>query len=113
MLREAEDRRRERTTRHAMRNMVAAISMAAEVLEGGELEEPVRRRLEHTIFVEATRLRCLLEETAAALQSVHHDGRRAVPDHSNGSAPDAPVPPVTRIFGETDVDHHQQKAKHA
>ena len=106
-------RRRERSTRHAMRNMVAGISMAAELLEEGDLEEPVRRRLEHTIYLEAVRLRGLLDETSATRRATHHDGGPTVPDHTHRSAPDSHVPPVIRIVGETDVDHRQQHAQHA
>lgn len=75
--------RRERADRHALRNMVAGISMASELLEEDDLEEPTRRRLEHTIHVEAMHLRRFLDEsTAPPLVDHHHhdhDGSLSVP----------------------------------
>jgi hypothetical protein len=110
---EDEVRSRERTTRHAMRNMVAGISMAAELLEEGDLDEPVRRRLEHTIYVEAVKLRGLLDDTSAARRAAHHDGSPTAQDQTHRSARDSHVPPVMRIVGETDVDNRKQHAQHA
>lgn len=69
-LRESQEQlRRERATDHTVRNLVAGISMASEILEEDELAEPVRRRLEHRIHVEAGQLCRLLND---------HDDNRAV-----------------------------------
>jgi signal transduction histidine kinase len=50
---------------HSLRNLVAGISMAAELLEDDELEEPTRRRFEHRIHLEAQELCHLIEERTA------------------------------------------------
>lgn len=50
---------------HSLRNLVAGISMAAELLEDDELEEPTRRRFEHRIHLEAQQLCHLIDERTA------------------------------------------------
>lgn len=50
---------------HSLRNLVAGISMAAELLEDDELEEPTRRRFEHRIHLEAQELCHLIDERTA------------------------------------------------
>jgi len=58
--------RRDRSQQHAMRNLVAGITMAAELLEDDSLEDPTRRRLEHRIHLEAVELCGLFERPAPA-----------------------------------------------
>lgn len=72
--------RRARADQHAVRNMVAGITMASELLEDAELEEPTRLRLQHTIHVEAVHLRLLLDEsgTPPAVRDNQHDDSPAV-----------------------------------
>lgn len=50
---------------HSVRNLVAGISMAAELLEDDGLEEPTRRRFEHRIHLEAQQLCHLIDERSA------------------------------------------------
>ncbi|MFD1947928.1 hypothetical protein [Nocardioides aestuarii] len=50
------------TQQHSFRNLVAGISMAAELLEDDDLEEPTRRRFEHRIHLEAQELCHLIDQ---------------------------------------------------
>lgn len=51
---------------HSVRNLVAGISMAAELLEDDGLEEPTRRRFEHRIHLEAQELCHLINDRPVA-----------------------------------------------
>lgn len=56
---------------HSLRNLVAGISMAAELLDDDELEEPIRRRFEHRINVEAKQLCHLIDQRGATPRPLH------------------------------------------
>jgi len=64
LLVEEETARRQQVDDHAMRNMVAGISMASELLDDHELDYSIRRRLERTIQTEVEQLRLLLDQHA-------------------------------------------------
>jgi signal transduction histidine kinase len=63
---EESGRRDDLLEQHSLRNLVAGISMAAELLEDDGLEEPTRRRFEHRIHLEAQQLCHLIDERTAA-----------------------------------------------
>lgn len=70
--------RRDRSQQHAMRNLAAGITMAAELLEDDALEESTRRRLEHRIYLEAEQLCGLFEQRPPpARRQAHLDSTTA------------------------------------
>jgi hypothetical protein len=65
VLAEENGRRDDLLEQHSLRNLVAGISMAAELLEDDGLEEPTRRRFEHRIHLEAQQLCHLIDARTA------------------------------------------------
>lgn len=84
---EAEEAMRQtRQERHELLNMVAGISLASELLvDEEEVEEPVRRRLEHSIHDEALQVRALLEAGRGPLRD--GSGRHPAPPASTLTRP--------------------------
>lgn len=74
--------------RHELLNLVAGISLASELLvDEDEVDEPVRRRLEHSIHDEAMQVRALLESDESNGRPAPHGPERPEPTVSQPARP--------------------------
>ena len=108
LIAEEDHLRQDRFNQHAMRNLAAGITMAAELLEDDDLEEPTRRRLEHRIHLEAEQLCGLFEQRSAPPTPVRRNSPRATPAGPGRQTPELAASGASGTAGEAHAHHPAQ-----